>query len=409
MDYIDYDLALTDEQCQIRDLAHRFAAEVLRPTGIAVDRLDSLAAIAADSPLHKVYQEADRLGFTRLGVPVELGGMGASPTTQHLVLEELAWGNAGLAGMILMSSYPAQVAAASGQKDLIDEFAIPYLAQNGRKMIGCWSITEPDHGSDELAVVRPELRLPAKGQLTAHAEGDSWILRGQKSAWVSNGPIATHAIVHAQMEPRTSFDRGGIFLVPLDLPGASRGRPLDKHGLRGMPQGELYFDDVKLPRHYMVVGPSGYVSWLESTLTAFNPAVACLAVGVARAAYECALGYAKERIQGGRPLVEHQSVRQRLFRMFSLLQAARSFSRHVYVYNLTRLSTGQPAALEHSIATKVFCSTAAVEVATLALQLHGGNGLTKEYPLEMFLRDALSFTIADGENAFLEQVGASLL
>lgn len=95
--------------------------------------------------------------------------------------------------------------------------------------------------------------------------------------------------------------------------------------------------------------------------------------------------------------------------MFSLVQAARSLSRGVFVYNMTRLERGEPGRLEHSIAAKVFCTQAALEVATLAVQLHGGNGMTKEYPVEMFLRDAAAFTIADGENALLSQVGASLL
>jgi alkylation response protein AidB-like acyl-CoA dehydrogenase len=114
-------------------------------------------------------------------------------------------------------------------------------------------------------------------------------------------------------------------------------------------------------------------------------------------------------VQGGRPIFEHQAVRARLFRMFSLVQACRALSRQVYVYNLTRLAAGEPAPIEHSIASKVFCTDAALEVATLATQLHGGNGMTKEYPVEMFLRDATALTIADGENAFLAQLGASLL
>ena len=114
-------------------------------------------------------------------------------------------------------------------------------------------------------------------------------------------------------------------------------------------------------------------------------------------------------MQGGRPIFEHQSVRARLFRMFTLIQAARSLSRGAWVYNLTQIEQQKPAQLEHSIASKVFCTEAALEVATLAAQLHGGIGMSREYPVEMFLRDAAAFTIADGENAFLSQIGASLL
>ena len=122
-----------------------------------------------------------------------------------------------------------------------------------------------------------------------------------------------------------------------------------------------------------------------------------------------ALAYTKERIQGGKPIFEHQSVRARLFRMFSLLQAIRTLSRDVFVYNLTQLARGGSAPIENSIAAKVFCTDATLEIATLAVQLHGGNGVTREYPVEMFLRDATAFTIADGENAFLSQLGAAQL
>ena len=108
-------------------------------------------------------------------------------------------------------------------------------------------------------------------------------------------------------------------------------------------------------------------------------------------------------------IFEHQAVRARLFHMFSLVQAAESLSRNVYVYNLSQLRDGRPAPLHYSIAAKVFCTDAAFEVATLAVQLHGGNGMTKEYVVEMLLRDATACTIADGENAFLSQVGASML
>ncbi len=159
----------------------------------------------------------------------------------------------------------------------------------------------------------------------------------------------------------------------------------------------------------MIASGKGYAPHVELVLIAFNASVSAMAVGLARAAYECALAYTKERVQGDRPIFEHQSVRARLFRMFSLVQASRTLSRQVFVHNVTRLQRGEPAPLHHSIAAKVFCTQTAHEVATLAVQLHGGSGMTREYPVEMLLRDATAFTIADGENALLAQVGASAL
>lgn len=159
----------------------------------------------------------------------------------------------------------------------------------------------------------------------------------------------------------------------------------------------------------MMAELDNYPMHVDWTLTAFNAAVSTLAAGLARATFDAALAYTKQRIQGGRPIFDHQSVRARLFRMFSLVRAIRAFSRQVYVYNVSRLGAGLPGYIEHSIAAKTFCTDATLEVATLAVQLHGGNGMTKEYPVEMFLRDATAFTIADGENAFLSQMGAANL
>jgi alkylation response protein AidB-like acyl-CoA dehydrogenase len=326
-----------------------------------------------------------------------------------MVIEELAWGNAGLAGVIFLSSTHADFALATGNPELIEEFAAPYFSSDDGSLLGCWAVTEPDHGSDMIGVVRPEMRPPTSGQISARRDGEDWILRGQKSAWVSNGPIATHAMLNVQLEPESVLHRGGVCLMPLDLAGVSRGRALDKHGARALPQGEIFFDEVRIPDRWMIASGESYASHVEFVLVAFNASVGTMAVGLARAAYECALAYTKERVQGGRPIFEHQSVRARLFRMFSLVQASRTLSRQVYVHNMTRLQRGEPAPLHHSIAAKVFCTQAAHEVATLAVQLHGGSGVTREYPVEMLLRDATAFTIADGENALLAQVGASAL
>jgi alkylation response protein AidB-like acyl-CoA dehydrogenase len=406
---LEYDLALTGEQREIRETARRFAREVLRPVGIRLDRMAPGEVIASGSPLYDALAQAARLGFTRLRAPLSLGGLEAAPATEHIVLEELAYGSAGLAGVIFLSPFPAAAAAASGNPELAAEFSAPYFACNDASIIGCWAITEPNHGSDQLGVMRPELRVKARGDLAARRDGDSWILNGQKSAWVSNGPIATVGVVNVQLQPRDGLEHGGVCIVPLNLPGVSRGRPLDKHGFRALPQGEIFFEDVRIPRRYMIAEDETYPAHVENTLTAFNASVGALATGIARAAFDCALAYAKTRIQGGRPIFEHQSVRDRLFRMASLVRAARALSRDVYVYNLTRLGRGEPGRLDHSITSKVFCTNAALEVATLAAQLHGGNGMTREYPVEMFVRDATASTIADGENAYLGQIAASML
>jgi alkylation response protein AidB-like acyl-CoA dehydrogenase len=409
MQHLEDTLVLDDEQRELQSAAHTFAEEVLRPTGIELDRLPADAVVAPDSPLFRVMAQGSELGYTRLGIPVELGGLGLPPITRYLVQEELAWGSLGVTAAMFLASTHAAAALGSGDSELIQEFALPFLGSKDASIIGCWAITEPDHGSDTLSVMRPELQVKAKGQVVARPAGDHWVLNGQKAAWVSNAPIATHAMLNVQLGPEPGLERSGVCLLPLDLPGVSRGPALQKHGVRSLPQGELFFDDVRIPRRYMMVEADGYAAHVESTLTMFNSGVGCVASGLARAAYECALAYTKERVQGGRPIHEHQAVKARLFRMFSLVQATRSLSRQVYVHTSTLMESGQPAPLQNAIASKVFCTRAALEVATLGVQLLGGVGLTSEYPAEMFLRDATSLTIADGENEMLAQVAAGIL
>lgn len=406
---LEYDLTLTEEQCELRDTAHRFADEVMRPAGIELDRLPPDRVIEPGSRLYDVVRKAREIGFMGLAGPTEVGGLGASPLTQHLVLEELAWGSVGLAAVMFLSEFPPLAALTSGNPAVMEEFSRPYYGKSDGLRIGAWAITEPNHGSDTLGAMHPGTAAQGPGDLVARRDGDHWILNGAKAAWVSNGPIATQAVVNVNTDPKGTLDRGGVCILPLDLPGITRGRPLDKHGLRSLPQGQIFFDDVRIPRHYMIAEGNAYPLHVQSTLTAFNAAVGVITAGLARATYETTLAYTKERIQGGRPIFEHQSVRARLFRMFSLVQATRALSREVFVHNLTQLAAGGPAPIEHSIASKVFCTDAALEVATLAVQLHGGNGMTKEYPVEMFLRDATALTIADGENAFLSQLGAAML
>jgi alkylation response protein AidB-like acyl-CoA dehydrogenase len=402
-------LLLDDEQRAVQEAAHRFAEEVLRPAGILLDRLPAREVVGPDSPLRRVMTQASELGYTRMAIPAELGGLGLSPMTSYLVQEELAWGSVGLSAVLFLSAMTAGAALVSGNPTLIEGFALPFLKARDGSVVGCWAITEPDHGSDALAVMRPELRVRARGQLIAQAKGDHWVLNGQKSAWVSNAPIATHVMLNVQLEPGEGLERGGVCLVSLDLPGVSRGPALEKHGIRSLPQGELFFDEVHIPRQNMIVGVEGYADHVQATLTAFNAGAGVAGAGLARAAYESALAYTRERVQAGRPIFEHQSVRSRLFRMYSLVQASRSLSCHVSVRVATLRERGEAAPLQDSIASKVFCSRAALEVATLGVQLHGGVGMTQEYPAEMFMRDAASLTIADGENELLAQMGGALL
>lgn len=397
----DIEVNLTENERAARDAAHRFAAEVLRPAGRQLDALaDPQEVIAPGSILWETFEKyresglSDMEGATRELSPFERARIRA------LVSEELGWGDAGLAISLGVSNFHKTFALMSGRKALIDRWCTP-----GSKDIGCWAVTEPDHGSDTLTVTERHFSDPSiKANCVAVRDGDDYIIRGQKSAWVSNGTIANVAALFCTIEPDQGFKGGGVAVVPLDLPGVTKGKPLNKLGQRALNQGEIFFDDVRIPAEYMVVGSENYSAILEQILTGANASMGIMFAGLARSAYELALDYAKNRVQGGVPIIEHQSVRIRLFKMFTKVEAARSLARRVVVYNATN-----PPMLQYSIASKTFCTTTAFEVASEALQIFGGNGLTKEFPIEKIMRDARASMIEDGCNEVLSLVGGAKL
>jgi alkylation response protein AidB-like acyl-CoA dehydrogenase len=198
----------------------------------------------------------------------------------------------------------------------------------------------------------------------------------------------------------------GIAIVPLDLPGVSRGKPLDKLGQRALNQGEIFFDDVRIPKGYVVCqDPATYQVMAGSILAGANAFMGTTFVGVAQAALDEALEYAGQRVQGGRIIFDHQNVKLKLFDMFASVEAARSLSRRVSVYN----SVTMPAALHYSIASKVFATETAFRVASQAIQVFGGYGLSKDFHIEKIFRDARAAMIEDGVNETLALAGADRL
>jgi alkylation response protein AidB-like acyl-CoA dehydrogenase len=405
--YHELDLKLTAEQGALREAAHRFALKVLRPAAARLDRLDDPRAVIADgSPLWGALRHAYGLGYHKAMIPAELGGLGLDGLGQHLLLEELGWGSADLAISIGVAGFPFAIAASTGDAHLIDEYVRPFAADSEARLIGCWAITEPDHGSDTLMVGTPQFRDPRiSGQLVARRDHDHYVLNGQKAAWVSNGTIATHAVTFLTLDPGRGMAGGGVALVPLHLNGVSRGRPLDKMGQRALNQGEIFFEDVRIPARLMLGDAELYELALDRTLALANAAMGAIFTGVARAAYEAALAYSRDRVQGGRAICEHQLVQKRLFDMFTRVEACRALSRAAMVHNHATM----PPATEFSIAAKTFCTEAALEVASSALQLFGGNGLSREYPIEKLFRDARASLIEDGSNDILALVAARRL
>jgi alkylation response protein AidB-like acyl-CoA dehydrogenase len=291
------------------------------------------------------------------------------------------------------------LAQVSGKPELIERFGADGV-------IGCWAGTEPDHGSD-LIIFQDQLGSPAYGRpnCIARKDGDSFVITGQKAAWVSNGTMATAAALFTSVDTGDGPSGVGGFVVPLDVPEVRKGKPLDKIGQRSLNQGEIFFDDLRVPADYMVIGPEMAALGNDMVLANANAGMGTLFVGLAQAALDLAIDYAKERVQGGVAIFEHQSVKGRLFEMFRKVESARALNRRVVTYNTV---SGAPQ-LHLSIASKVTSTQTAFEVASGALQIFGGNGLTREYPIEKLLRDARASMIEDGCNEVLSLVGASRL
>jgi len=404
--YLDLNKGLTDAEKSVKEETHKFAAEVLRPASIELDKLSPEDVIAEGSLLWDIFRKAYEQGYHTSSLPEQFGGANLSPLASHIHAEEMGWGSADFAISIGVTSFPFSFAAMSGNADLIKEVVVPFSQDRQGKYIGCWAITEPHHGSDSLLIGTDQFRDPKSAfDCTARLDGDEWVISGQKSAWVSNGTIATHACTFLTVDPSQGMAGGGVAIIPLNLPGVSRGKPLNKLGQRALNQGEIFFDNVRLPKHYMTVQPAGYPFIIDNILAGANAGMSAIFTGVARAAFEEALAYCKQRIQGGKPIAEHQLVQKKLFDMFIKVESARALSRAAMLYN----AVTSPPATQYSIAAKVYCTEVSFEVASDAVQLFGGYGLARELPVEKLFRDARASMIEDGTNEVLSLAGARKL
>jgi alkylation response protein AidB-like acyl-CoA dehydrogenase len=317
---------------------------------------------------------------------------------EGIVVEELAWGDAGLAVSAGAGGMPMLMALASGQQELIDLCA-------GK--LGCWCATQPDRGSDGLILYGQE-RHPGskgnKGNLQATFTKDEVIFNGQSSAWVSNGAVAQVALMDIVADYGDGFwdEQGNTYgcnvIVPLDIAGVSRGKVLEKLGKRALPQGEIYFDNVRVPRRFAIATRDDYDLKHAQAWAHAGTAMSHVAAGLARAAFELALAYVHERSQGGTLLANLQLTQYRLGGIGMKVEAIRAMARHVA--NFTKCSPRPHPYF--TAAGKAFCNNEMMTVVRESMALFGGVGLTREFPIEKLLRDAQAMQIEDGENNVLQ-------
>ena len=391
---------LSETARMVQESVHRFAEEVMRPVGIKLDRMTPEEAIAPGSPYWEVRRQFNELGF---GVDMLLSLEPAERAkTMSILFEELGWGDAGLAISFGAGLLPALMSVVLGNAFCRE------LAPDEK--LGCWAITEPDHGSDMLDANRMIFHPQGtygRPNCVATLRGDEVIINGQKSVWVSNGVIADVCILYCAADTGEGPDtrRGVVAIVPMDAKGVTRGKPLDKMGQRALNQGEIFFDNVRLSRSHLLAGPDQYLDAVYAIHTFANAIMGTVFTGCARSAYELALDYAHERRAGGVPIIRHQSVAWRLFHMFRKVEAARALTHRVVHYNF---ASPQPS-LHAAMTAKVTATQTSFEVASDALQIFCGNGLTREYPIEKIMRDARASLIEDGCNEVLAIKGGYYL
>ncbi len=385
------DFALPEEIEKIRDMTREFAQKELRPAAAELDLMQDPEAAYTSDTMRRVLSRAYEIGFHKMMLGRDIGGLGAPAMTSTIVQEELAVGDAGFASHLLVAPMIAGSAAAAKDRhpfyaEYLDAFVNDTKGEHG----GAWAITEPQHGSDLFQFGQPSIHMEAN----AVRDGDDYVVNGQKSAFVSNGWMADAFLLMVHVGNGDGMESTATFAIPGDLPGMSRGKPLNKLGLRTLNQGEVFFDDVRIPAEFLVMpGGPAYKMLIERIVTGGNTAVGTLAVGVARAAYEEALAYAKERVQGDTVIFDHQVVKMTLFNAFRQIEAARA----LLWKSSWLLSTGKPH-LPTAMAARTFASDMAMQVTADMIQVFGGYGISKENPVEKFYRDAKLLQIMDGTN-----------
>ncbi len=359
---------LTEEQKALEELTRRFAKQEMIPKAAYYDE-------TAEFPL-PIIEKAFELGLINLCIPTQYGGPGLSNFDSLIVTEEIAAGCVGMTTSIMandLSLYPIVIAGSEDQKK---KFLKPFTQ---KPLLASFCLTEPGAGSDVSGI---SARL--------ERDGKDYVLTGQKM-FITNASYASQFTVYATMDK--NLKKKGLCAVVVDAksPGVSVGKKEDKLGQRASNTAVVNFDRVKIP-HENLLGQEGEGFKIAmKTIDHSRPMVAIAAVGVARAAYEYALGYAKERKQFGQPIASFQAIQFMLADMATAIEAGR-----LLCYKASwLLDQGQKPTLIASYA-KAYCADQAMKITTQAVQIFGGNGYMKDYPVEKLMRDAKLIQIYEG-------------
>ena len=383
----DINFELSEDQLQLQKWVHDFAENVIRPAAAEWDAKEEFP--------WPVVQEAAKIGLYGWEFMAEAMMNDATGLTMPVALEEMFWGDAGIGLSIMGSALAAAGIAAAGDSDQVMEWVPQCYGSPDDVKLGAFCSSEPDAGSDVSAM---------RTRAVYDEATDEWVLDGVKT-WITNGGIADIHVVVAVVDPELKAKGHASFVVPPNTPGLSQGQKFEKHGIRASHTAEVILDGVRVPGRCLLGGKDklderlarvregkpGNAQAAMQTFEATRPAVAAQAIGIARAAYEYSLDYAKERVQFGRPIIQNQSIAFMLADMATEIEAAR-----LLVWRAAWLGKQRKFQNAEGSMAKLKAGRVAVWTTERAMQILGGYGYVKDYPVERFHRDAKIYDIFEG-------------
>lgn len=359
---------LSDDLKMLQDLARDFTRKEIIPKAEHYDR-------TGEWPW-EIFNKARSVGLANLNIPEEYGGVGATVLEECIVSEEMGYGCTGIETAVMLNQLavlPLLIAGNAQQK----KHYLTQLTEGGKIM--SYALTEPDAGSDVAGI-----------KTTASKQGDRYILNGGKT-WITDAPVASFFVVFAKTNPEAGHRGMSCFLVERDYPGLSVSKPLEKMGQHAAQTAQVFFENVEVPAENRLGAEGDGFMIAMRVFDKSRPPVSAAATGLARRALDEAVKYAGERTTFGQPIYQHQGVGFMLADMKIRAEAARDL-----VWKAAWLvDQGKRNTSEAAIA-KAFCAEAAMQNATDAVQVFGGNGYSKEYPVEKLMRDAKIYQIYEG-------------
>jgi acyl-CoA dehydrogenase len=372
------DFSLSPEQESLRDLARKFARSEMAPKAAECDRTPRFP--------EEIYRKAWELGLMNLNVPAEFGGSGLSLLDQCIIVEELAYACGGMTTSIIANCLALEPIMLGATEDQKRRWLTPFCSEYH---LAAFALTEPSGGSDALAMATRVRR-----------QGDEYILTGEK-CFITNGPHASLFTVFATLDPALRSKGSVALVVPGDALGLTRGRDEDKLGHRASSTSTIRFEDVRVPVADRLGAEGQGFSLAMRTLDQTRTPIGALATGIAQAALDHAARYSLSRHTFGKPIGEHQAIQIKLANMAQAVSASRLLT----WFAAWTIDRGAAGTLASSIA-KCYASDSALQVTDEALQIFGGYGYMKDYPVEKLLRDAKLTQIYEGANEIQRLVTA---